>query len=620
VVDAWQCPRFTSYIYPNTPLSNAQAANYQNRGFEVGLHLSTNCADYTPASIAANLTDQLDSFRTKYGSVRAPDTNRTHCIVWSDWSSQASAEFANGIRLDTNYYYWPDAWVADRPGFMTGSGMPMRFADSSGALLDVYQAATQMTDESGQSYPFTSDTLLDAALGSLGYYGAFTANMHTDQATTYDSDQVLASALERGVPIVSGHQLLTWLDGRNASSYSNIAWSGDNLTFSVNVGTGADGLTGMVPTAGPAGRALATLTRAGVPVPFTRTTIKGVEYAMFTAAPGAYTAGYSTAAPATTVAVSATAGGTSADITVAATGAARTEIEYGTSPTDLSREKVDGAQASRRTVKLGGLTPGTTYWYRARVTTSGGKSAVSPVQKVTTAAVDKKAPGTSGVSVTARPDGTAAVRWRTSESAAGTLLVGTSPDDLATWPGTREGTRQSAVVTRLEPRTTYHYRVRSVDAAGNVTTWPALSRPPATFVSSAVGVADFTAPQFRVGAESRTTVTGDGVRLAGGARTGSHVSRVMDVQQMVNWDRLTYQASVPAGASIRILVRTGSTSAPDGSWSAWRAVPQGGLVKGGSRYAQYRVELTRARGGDSPVLHGVGITSDGKDLEHPTEK
>ena len=51
-----------------------------------------------------------------------------------------------------------------------------------------------MTDESGQSYPYTSNALLDAALGSLGYYGAVTANMHTDQATTYDSDQVLASA------------------------------------------------------------------------------------------------------------------------------------------------------------------------------------------------------------------------------------------------------------------------------------------------------------------------------------------------------------------------------------------------------------------------------------------
>ena len=56
----------------------------------------------------------------------------------------------------------------------------MRFADTDGTMIDIYQAMTQMTDESGQAYPFTSDALLDNALGPKGYYGAFNANMHTD--------------------------------------------------------------------------------------------------------------------------------------------------------------------------------------------------------------------------------------------------------------------------------------------------------------------------------------------------------------------------------------------------------------------------------------------------------
>ena len=34
------------------------------------------------------------------------------------------------------------------PGMFTGSGFPMRFADTDGSLIDVYQAATQLTDES----------------------------------------------------------------------------------------------------------------------------------------------------------------------------------------------------------------------------------------------------------------------------------------------------------------------------------------------------------------------------------------------------------------------------------------------------------------------------------------
>ena len=53
-------------------------------------------------------------------------TERHHCIVWSDWASGAKVELANGIRLDTSYYYWPGDWVQNVPGHMTGSAMPMR--------------------------------------------------------------------------------------------------------------------------------------------------------------------------------------------------------------------------------------------------------------------------------------------------------------------------------------------------------------------------------------------------------------------------------------------------------------------------------------------------------------
>ena len=92
-----------------------------------------------------------------------------------------SVELAHGIRLDTNYYYWPGTWVQDRPGFFTGSGFPMRFAAIDGSPIDVYQAATQLTDESGQTIPTEIKALLDKALGTEGYYGVITANMHTDQ-------------------------------------------------------------------------------------------------------------------------------------------------------------------------------------------------------------------------------------------------------------------------------------------------------------------------------------------------------------------------------------------------------------------------------------------------------
>ncbi len=234
----WECIRGTSYIYSGT-LTDAEAAAFTAAGFEVGLHISSNCTEYTPTSLDSDFSFQLDGFATTYPSVPAPVTQRIHCIAWSDWATQAIVESNYGIRLDTNYYYFPGTWVNGHDGFFTGSGMPMRFADLDGTIIDVYQAATQMTDESLQSYPATSNILLDRALGAEGYYGAFTTNMHTDRAID-DAVAIVGSAQARGVPVVTARQMLEWLDGRNTSSFGSISWSNDTLSFTIAVGQGAE--------------------------------------------------------------------------------------------------------------------------------------------------------------------------------------------------------------------------------------------------------------------------------------------------------------------------------------------------------------------------------------------
>ena len=40
------------------------------------------------------------------------------------------------------------------------------------------------------------------------------------------------------MPVVSAKQMLTWLDGRNGSSFEAIGWSGSVLTFGIAVGRG----------------------------------------------------------------------------------------------------------------------------------------------------------------------------------------------------------------------------------------------------------------------------------------------------------------------------------------------------------------------------------------------
>ncbi len=286
----WECIRGTSYIFPNTPLSDSQASAYSNSGFEIGVHVTTDCLDWTPASLRSFYTNQFAAWRDKYSSLPSPVTHRTHCIVWSDYATQPVVELSFGMRLDTNYYYWPPEWVANIPCLFTGSAMPMRYTDANGTLIDVYQAPTQMTDESGQTYPFTIDSLLDNAIGPEGYFGVFLANMHTDAADSAGSDAIVRSAQARGVPVITARQMLTWLDGRNDSTFDSLSWNGTSLNFSITAGQGANGLVAMAPLQN--GQSVSRITRNGSSIPFSNATIKGIRYVRFAAAGGNYQVTY----------------------------------------------------------------------------------------------------------------------------------------------------------------------------------------------------------------------------------------------------------------------------------------------------------------------------------------
>ena len=290
VVD-WECIRATSYLWNGTPLSPAQALAYEQQGFEIGLHVDHCSGDYTQSSLESAYVSQGAQFAIEYPGLSAPITQRHHCIIWSDWASGAKVQLNHGMRLDTNYYYWPPAWVNNRPGHFTGSAMPMRFADLDGSLIDVYQVVTQMTDESGQTYPYTSDTLLARAVGLEEQYGVYTINAHTDASVSPEGDALVASAQSFGVPVVSAKQMLQWLDGRNASNFSNLTWNSGQLGFTISVGAGANHLRGMIPFYSATGT-LQTLRRNGVDVGLEVLGVKGVDYAQFVATAGTYVATY----------------------------------------------------------------------------------------------------------------------------------------------------------------------------------------------------------------------------------------------------------------------------------------------------------------------------------------
>src|SRR5262249_15159951 len=67
-----------------------------------------------------------------------------------------------------------------------------------------------------------------------------------------------------------------------------------------------------------------------------------------------------------------------------------------------------------------------------------------------------------------------------------------------------------------------------------------------------------------------------------------------------------WSASLPAGTSLAVFQRQGTTPAPDGSWSAFTAIPSSGSTVGGSgRYLQYRVDLATTVGASTPSVDEV---------------
>ena len=378
-VNRWECVRSSMYLY----LTAFNSASYQDQGFEIGVHVNTNCENWTAASLNTFFTEQLGGFATfpQFQGLLPPTTVRTHCIAWSDWATHAKVDLQHGIRLDTNYYYWPGGWVNHRPGHFTGSGMPMRFADLDGSMIDVYQAATQITDESGQFQPFTIDSLLDRALGPEGYYGAITANIHSDNGDESLSDAIVFSAQARGVPVISARQMLKWLDGRNSSTFNDLVWSGDVLTFSISVGAGANGMSAMLPTHAAGGRVLTALTHGGSPLPHAVEVVKGVEYAIFPAEPGTYAAAYTIDLDPPVIsglAVNVVSTG-SANVSWQTNENASSLVEYGTAPGNLNLSVSAPALVTDRTLGLTGLTGGATYHYRVTSVDPSGNSASSGI-------------------------------------------------------------------------------------------------------------------------------------------------------------------------------------------------------------------------------------------------
>ncbi len=241
-------------------VSPAEVADWRERGHSFGQHVWAGPRP-TPDELGDRITWETDQFRRRYGFT--PLTIRHHCVIWAGWVDTARSLERNGVRLDLNYRAAHDY----RDGYLTGSGLPMRFMDEEGAFIDVYEQETLTCDDfilihKSEVAPVSVEDATDVSkmyLRDAEEWGHTVVHQYfhpvyarTDWDRPYTPpwlEGTLQAAKDLRVPAVGPDQWVLFNDARRETRIDNVAWDGDSstLTFTVATPERVDGLTASVP-------------------------------------------------------------------------------------------------------------------------------------------------------------------------------------------------------------------------------------------------------------------------------------------------------------------------------------------------------------------------------------
>ncbi len=151
-----------------------------------------------------------------------------------------------------------------------------------------------------------------------------------------------------------------------------------------------------------------------------------------------------------------------------------TQIDYGTSTSYGSWTTLNTAMVTSHSQSLAGLLAGTTYHYRVKSRDAAGNLATSDDSTFTTTTPppgDTTPPVISGVGSSGISSTGATISWTTNEASNSLVEYGTTTSyGSSTTPNWTMSTTHSQSLSGLTGSTTYHYRVKSTDTAGNQAT------------------------------------------------------------------------------------------------------------------------------------------------------
>ncbi len=329
--------KMTLYMSIAGEPNNASVQAWRAQGYEFGIHPYAYIPDTYPPYNVTNLSEGYNAMESWFSSSFSSPKSRTvrnHQVAWLGYTDAVDLQVAHGIAMDTDYYTW-GPWLHKSDGtwahgYITGSGLPMKFVKQDGTILPVYQQNTHLVDEqmiinAGAAYEnltgaqgaVISRTLIDAS--QAGYYSALMTQFHIDYYINGDpeiwAEQTMAYAQSLGIPMWNADKWLSFTETRHDANYSNTTWNGQSgvLSFNLNAAnTSGVQLSTILPVSYN-GKNLVSVQVDGAPASFQQMNVKGIPMAFVSVAAGnhafsvQYQPGGSTSTPTITPSPTATA-------------------------------------------------------------------------------------------------------------------------------------------------------------------------------------------------------------------------------------------------------------------------------------------------------------------------
>ncbi len=274
----------TFYLAQASQPSAANVINWKTQGFTFSTH---------PYEETNSLSVGYDNVDAWFNTIHGPRTTRTvriHRVKWQGWTDAAVIGASRGYLMDyTPYRYGSWLKKADNSwarGYMTGSGLPMKYINISGQIIDYFGQYTEIVDEQiaygpeglndAEAYLVTQQAI-DAS--ENGNYQAVVFQMHVDNNGLFQwQGNAIGYARGLSVPVLNGESWLNFVEARYNSSIDKFSWNGTQLNFTVNIPATQTGQTIMLPLRSGTTN-LTNITVNTTPAAYTVKTVNGEQYA-----------------------------------------------------------------------------------------------------------------------------------------------------------------------------------------------------------------------------------------------------------------------------------------------------------------------------------------------------